>query len=166
MTTTAEKSIHNHLVALAARWLRRDHALVITEMASAMTEQPDALGFKNERYTTVVECKASRGDFLADARKVFRREPERGMGLHRYYLCLAGLISADELPDRWGLLYAQGKRVHVMRQSAWQPKSAEAETGVLLSAFRRFGEQPVQGVSVKCYVIPTRNRAALYLRIE
>jgi len=78
--TDADSDITRHaqLVALAARWLKRDHPLVITEMTA--WESPDALGWKSSESTTLVECKASRADFLADAKKFFREHPEYGMG--------------------------------------------------------------------------------------
>jgi len=68
---------------------------------------PDAIGFRavsSETETVLVEVKVSRGDFLADARKP-HREAGNGIGLFRYYMCPAGLISPDEVPERWGLLW-------------------------------------------------------------
>jgi hypothetical protein len=68
---------------------------------------PDAIGFRAvtaETETVLVEEKVSRGDFLADARKP-HREVGNGVGLFRYYMCPAGLISPDEVPERWGLLW-------------------------------------------------------------
>ncbi|EKF7417516.1 TPA: hypothetical protein MXR76_002063 [Pseudomonas aeruginosa] len=68
---------------------------------------PDAIGFRAvtaETETVLVEVKVSRGDFLADARKP-HRAVGNGVGLFRYYMCPAGLISPDEVPERWGLLW-------------------------------------------------------------
>lgn len=77
-------------------------------------ESPDAIGFRvSERHygggATVVECKVSRSDFLADAKKVHRTDGF-GMGRFRYYLCPEGLIAQSELPSGWGLLHVGTKR--------------------------------------------------------
>lgn len=53
----------------------------------------------------LVEAKASRADFLADARKPHRLDQATGIGRWRYYLCPEGLIQPEELPPRWGLLW-------------------------------------------------------------
>jgi hypothetical protein len=58
----------------------------------------------------VLEAKVSRADFLADAKKP-HRQPGKGLGRWRYYLCPEGLISPDELPLGWGLLYASERGV-------------------------------------------------------
>lgn len=158
---------HSDLVVLAARWLRRRYPIVITEIASAALEAPDALGVSSWGGTTLIECKASRADFLADAKKRFRRDPDIGMGIHRYYLCPAGMIGASELPKGWGLLYVTENRrgVYQKVKAAPQERSAEAEQSVLVSILRRIGQEAPQGVSIKCYTISTLNRAALYLRV-
>ena len=154
---------HDDLIALAARWLRRDHPIVVTEMSSAALESPDALGFK-WGTTTLIECKASRADFLSDAKKIFRRMPERGMGNKRYYLCPAGMIDVTELPDRWGLLYHKAGKVHTVRKAVECEKDAVVENMFLMSVIRRIGQDAPEGISIKVYTIATRNRASLYLR--
>lgn len=157
---------HDDLISVAAKWLRRKHALVITELASYAFEIPDALGINTAGVSTLVECKASRADFLADAKKVFRREPERGIGTYRYYLCPDGMIGVAEIPEKWGLLYARGSRVYTVKKSEHQDKQYSAEMDCMLSAIRRIGVDPPQGVSVKFYTIQTQCRASMYLRIE
>lgn len=158
---------HSDLVVLAARWLRRRYPVVITEISSAAGESPDARGVSNWGGTTLVECKASRADFLADAKKHFRREPETGMGINRYYLCPADMIAASELPKGWGLLYATKNRrgVYLKVKASPQDRSAAAEQSVLVSVLRRIGQDAPEGVSIKCYTISTHNRASMYLEI-
>lgn len=156
--------IHDDLVLLAARWLKRDHPVVITEMTSYAIETPDAIGFKSA-WSTLVECKASRADFLADKKKKFRQQPETGMGNRRFYLCPKGMIDASELPDQWGLLYATPTGCHIVHHAIQQECNAAIESTLLLSALRRLGTvDDIKGVSVKVYTIKTRNRASLYLR--
>lgn len=108
---------HRALSALAVKWLRRANSAGGHGCQIAMSEGwagwggeiPDAIGFRAAGHmdgTVVVEAKASRADFLADARKPHRLDPRRGVGRWRYYLCPEGMIEASELPERWGLLYA------------------------------------------------------------
>lgn len=88
--------------------------MVLRELTTTGTSEiPDALGWRGNE-TVLVECKTSRADFLAERSKPHRREPDRGMGRYRYFLCPPDLISADELPAKWGLLYAQPRNVKVV----------------------------------------------------
>jgi len=34
-----------------------------------------------------------------------------GLGVYRFYLCPVGLIQPEELPPKWGLLYAENGKV-------------------------------------------------------
>ena len=52
------------------------------------------------------EVGAEGADFLADAKKPHRKQPELGVGRWRYFLCPEGLIQPEEVPERWGLLWA------------------------------------------------------------
>lgn len=103
---------HDRLTHMAARWLRRNgFGVVATELRCAgAREEPDAIGFRGGA-SAIVEIKVSRSDFHADKAK-----PERqagGLGLYRFYLCPEGLIQPEELPERWGLVYAKGRRINV-----------------------------------------------------
>ena len=78
-------------------------------------ESPDAIGFRvsSPSYgggSVVVECKTSRSDFLSDRKKPHRISPSSGMGRFRYYLCPKDMISREELPDGWGLLYLGSRK--------------------------------------------------------
>jgi len=101
---------HSDLVRIARAWLfRHGHGVVFSEFQyMGHDEFPDGLGFRPFLdYTVLIECKASRSDFLADAKKPFRLNPEHGMGDFRWYMAPAGLIRPDELPEHWGLLEVQ-----------------------------------------------------------
>lgn len=82
-------------------------------MASDAGEQPDAIGWRSG-VSILVECKTSRPDFLADAKKIWRRKPEKGMGNWRFYMCEKDLININELPDKWGLVYVDGKKAEII----------------------------------------------------
>lgn len=72
---------HNRLVDVAAAWLRDRYPVVVTEIASSAGETPDALGI-GCGFSHLIECKASRADFLADQRKPWRQHEE---GRHGRY---------------------------------------------------------------------------------
>lgn len=109
---------HKELVSIAATWLRRKNCIpVITEMVTYNTsgEIPDAIGWTS-RSSILIECKASRSDFLREREKPFRFDlPEIGVGDFRFYLTNPGVIlSADEIPCGWGVYECdeKGKLVH------------------------------------------------------
>ncbi|CAH1592727.1 hypothetical protein DC915_RS03270 [Vibrio parahaemolyticus] len=72
-------------------------------------EQPDVLGVTCEGYSIVVEVKTSRSDFKADLKKVWRINPEMGMGDERVYLAPEGLLEISEIPYGWQLWEVYGK---------------------------------------------------------
>lgn len=104
---------HDRLVHLGARWLKRNgFPVVATELKCVGSrEQPDVIGFRSS-CSAVIEVKVSKGDFYSD-----RKKPERaggGLGIYRFYLCPVGLIHPNELPDRWGLLEVEGRKVNAV----------------------------------------------------
>lgn len=74
---------HSELVSLGAKWLQKKCSVVITELVTT-GEIPDVIGWHGT-HSTLIECKASRSDFLADQTKFFRREQWAGIGMARYY---------------------------------------------------------------------------------
>jgi len=144
---------HDALIARAASWLTgsTNCSVVITDMVTGH-ETPDAIGFSSSGMVALIECKASRADFFADARKPHRIHPERGMGGHRWYMTPVGLVSLDELPDRWGLLEVTPNTVkQVVKAQYWRDRNHRGEVNLLVSAMRRIGNRKVKGVSVKVY---------------
>ena len=153
MGTSAKTPSHTHdqLVAMAERWLRRVGCHVtFTELVTMTSsgEIPDAIGWRDSgKISILIECKATRADFLADQNKRFRSKAEAGMGDWRFYLCPPGIINAEELPEGWGLLYARKTRIQRVRGGPSGPleywthpplKSAKREeVTMLVSALRR-----------------------------
>lgn len=145
-------TVHDELVARAAQWLRGSCgcSVVLTELTAFTPtgETPDAIGWRSH-YSVLVECKASRGDFLADRHKPFRVHMDSGMGSYRFYLCPPDIIAAHEVPPGWGLLYAQERmlqRVVGPNGNAWtygenrqylHQRHEGAEIAMLVSALRR-----------------------------
>lgn len=145
--------VHHELVAPGAKWLKRQgFSVVATELVTGGTrEQADAIGFRSN-CSALIEAKASRSDFLADARKPHLMAG--GLGVYRFYLCPPGVIEIADLPARWGLLHVvSGKVVEVLRPrgNMWPPNGSsnsewarfqhesdgEAERAVLYSIARR-----------------------------
>ena len=126
---------------MAVRWLKRYRCgVVLSEQACASGEVPDAIGWKKKCHSVLVECKASRADFLADAAKPWRHCSETGVGAERYFLAPRGLIRPDELPRGWGLLEVCGRKVETVKRSAKNLRSQagfEYEMNLLLASLRR-----------------------------
>ena len=104
---------HNHLVQKAERWLRSQGCgVVFSELVAATHngESPDAIGWREGYVSMLVECKASRSDFLRDRGKIFRINGN-GMGDWRFYLCPPGVIEVEDLPEGWGLLHLHGNSI-------------------------------------------------------
>ena len=142
---------HDDLVEIAERWLLRSKlcGFALTELATANFEIPDSIGFKSG-MTIMVEAKANRADFLSDKKKIFRRNPYLGVGAYRFFLCPAGMIKPEELPEKWGLLWVNEKgkvRQKVgPKGNIWSAngqgfffsdRNIQAEIGMMYSALRR-----------------------------
>ncbi len=152
---------HAELVEKAGAWLRRQGcAVVVTELVSG-PETADALGWRGT-LSTLIECKATRADFLRDRKKFFRQHQEQGMGHERYYLAPRGLIEPDELPTRWGLLVVGDTgKVRKAVTSAVQPSCERHEISILLSCIRRIGNGFDAPCSVRAYTYETKSTATL-----
>jgi hypothetical protein len=114
---------------------------VAIELVAAIPETPDVFGW-NYWTTVLVEVKTSRADFMADAKKEFRQNPEQGVGERRYYCCPAGLILTDELPEKWGLLYEANGVLTVIKKAERQVANYKSERIILSSILRREGIKP------------------------
>lgn len=128
---------HQELVTLGHRWLTSRGHTAFTEFATYDNETPDVLGWKSW-LSTLIECKASRGDFLSDANKLQRRHPQMGLGRLRYYLCPWEMIRQEDLPQRWGLLWARSGRIYIKLQASPFPEyDLRGELRFMASMLRR-----------------------------
>src|SRR5271155_545978 len=138
-----EEKKHTQLVRKAEEWLRRCYrcGIVLPEQYGATGEIPDVIGWKGNCRSVVIECKVSRGDFLADANKPWREKPEDGLGCERFYLSSPGLIAVEELPKQWGLLEYGRNGICIMikpgRNSLRSPAGLIKEMNLLLASLRR-----------------------------
>ena len=151
---------HKDLIPIAYKWVLKNAScgVAFKELYSHACngEYPDVIGFGAWGHSVLIEVKVSRSDFLCDKKKSFRKNPEKGMGSQRFYMCPEGLIKKDELPEGWGLIYVNvaGKAKLVVRNGVMVPyeingrtgerfmvhnheKNIIAEQGVMYSALRR-----------------------------
>jgi hypothetical protein len=157
---------HAKLVLMAVGWLRRYRCgVVLSEQACVSGEMPDAIGWKKSCHSVLVECKASRADFLADREKPFRQKPETGIGCERYYMAPGGLIRIEELPGGWGLLEVCGREIEKVRRSEKNLRSdvgLRYEMNLLLASLRRV-EVRIEPQSITDF-LKWKNRMAEYNR--
>jgi hypothetical protein len=142
------KISHKELVDRAFLWLKfgQNCSVVFKERHTSVHEHPDAIGWRSGNFSVVVECKASRADFLADKQKSFRQNPESGMGYNRYFMAPVGMLEPDEMPEGWGLLEVYDKEyAHQKSRPVREAKQSKdffernglAEVNYLVSAIRR-----------------------------
>ncbi|MGD0497512.1 MAG: hypothetical protein ABSC23_03650 [Bryobacteraceae bacterium] len=134
---------HRDVVRKASSWLRgREHCgAVAVEVVACVSsnEIADAIGWKNG-HSVLVECKASRPDFLADREKISRRIPGVGLGDYRYYMAPKGTIKPEELTDGWGLVEIGENHTRVIVKAAYRNREIDAvrdEIRLLVSVLRR-----------------------------
>lgn len=156
-----EKPTHSRLVHRAVRWLHNTRKCAVTlweRTCHFSSEIPDAIGWEPDGWSILVECKATRADFLKDKRKAHRQN-DYSMGQERWYFSPPALISVDELPSGWGLIELHGDRVRKklspatyqsrsvssrsVRQTLFNSKITQAESPLLVAALRRSTEQLV-----------------------
>lgn len=159
---------HALLVQKAVSWLRGYRCgVVLSEQACISGEMPDAIGWKRVNHSVLVECKISRGDFLADRAKPFRLDSATGLGCERYYLVPEKLVAAEELPAGWGLLEYRNRKVGMIKPSARNMRSPEGlnfEMNLLLASLRRV-EIRIEPKSITEF-LKWKNRMAEYNRGE
>jgi len=157
-------SLHYDLCVEGAKWLRRrqnydrckakkpcfspdlcracryPYQYVTVELCTIGTENTDVWGYNNDG-TAVIEVKVSHADFMADQKKWWRSNDAAitGMqaGTHRWYLCTEGIIKPEELPDKWGLLYWDGKQIRPVVAPKAFDNTGRADMRILASILRR-----------------------------
>ena len=138
---SAQFRCHSDLCKRSLQWLVDNIGCQFSISESAIhangkTERPDAIGWRNE-VSYLIECKMSRSEFLADARKSIRKSDASGVGQFRYYMVPFGMIYAEEVPARWGLLYA-GESISIIKEAKpFEEWNHRGEVKLKLSAKRR-----------------------------
>ena len=135
--------IHRELCEIGALFMKK-HGIkkwekpryVVCEL-ERYGESPDVFGFGGA-MTQLLEIKTSRSDFLADRKKYWRINPEKGLGELRSYLCPEGLISMEELPENWGLIYINiNNEMNIIKEPTPQPSCPKRQMDLAASILRR-----------------------------
>ena len=126
---------------------------VVCELERA-GESPDAFGWVGG-VTQLIEVKVTRSDFLSDKKKMWRMNPNQGLGKFRSYLCPEGIIKESDLPENWGLLYINDKgKIYSVKEPISQESDHYEEIDLITSILRREGFNP-QIFSYKKYKADT-----------
>jgi hypothetical protein len=174
-------SEHDKLVEAGRYWLSGKSKVVLTEIGGGV-EEPDVLGYdchipaallpkeiksRQFAHSLLLECKASRSDFLNDRKKKFRMYPRTGAGEYRYYLTPPGLILPSELPENWGLLEKVSRGIRVVKVGIRFKKwNIMLECYLLRTTLQRLDISEGPGISIQKYVIldydnPPKNTATV-----
>ena len=147
---------HDELVVRAVAWLRkRMQCRVVLANCGTSEERPDAIGWIDPDWSIVIECKASRSDFLRDLSKPSRRSPAFGMGKQRWYLVPGWDVVRDDtlLPAGWGVLLARtgdgpkGNQIRRLRPSAdFDARELSSERETLFWQLVRAQEREERGL--------------------
>jgi hypothetical protein len=138
-------SEHRKLCERGERWLTRHSqsifvpncGIVAVELlAQVEKEIPDVIGWCSW-CSVMIEVKVQRSDFLKDFKKQFRENYIDGVGEFRYYLCPENLITVEELPGLWGLLYETKKGIKIIKKAKRQKANFRAERNMLTSYIRK-----------------------------
>ena len=130
-------------------------SVVFRERVGSTSENPDAIGFRMG-FSYLIECKASRADFLSDKKKPFRKKTDRGMGDERFFMAPIGLLEPSEIPSGWGLLEV-GEIARKYRpvssakdsKNFYEETNKRAEVSYLSSSIRRIEISMAVFVSAK-----------------
>ncbi len=132
---------HSDLVNRAGRWLETSSrfrcSVVLREYKCYANEIPDVIGF-NKHRSILIECKASRADFLADRNKPHRHYRQK-LGAYRYYLVPPHICCPEDVPEGWGLLYLFPNKIIEVKPAINQQDDSvkAAEWSILFSVVRR-----------------------------
>lgn len=147
---SASNSLHYELCKLGAKHIRSRKNSTLpfntpckfatVELVCAGAELTDVWG-TNGYETVIIEVKTSHADFLADRRKYARSKQAQMLnhqiGNYRYYLCPEGVIKEEELPENWGLLLWDGKKIHKAKMATKVESSVTMELLHITSVISR-----------------------------
>lgn len=151
---------HKDLVIRGVKWLKNNHhykyrsPIVLPEYSCSANSIPDVIGISADR-TTVLECKVSRSDFKADAKKGHRRYINQ-LGNSRFYLVPTGLITPEEINNGWGLLYCHDHKITIEKESDWFTETRNQEYRVLYSLIRRIAYNDLREKTIAMLVNPLK----------
>lgn len=119
----------------------KKYKYVAVELCTWDTESADVWGMANFCDTAIIEVKVSHSDFINDKKKWHRGEQAQNLGMQagrfRWYLCPEGVIKKEELPEKWGLLYWDGKKIYPVVAPKVFENTHHADMLILSSILRR-----------------------------
>jgi hypothetical protein len=138
---------HRELCIIGANWLKNHKRwtfrkpYILIELCPIYGESPDVFGL-DSYHNLLIEVKITKADFRNDLKKKYRQEG-KGIGATRYYLCPSGVITIQELPDKWGLLYCDEKgKIEVIKESMqFTERDLGHEICIMQSVIRRLAGQ-------------------------
>lgn len=158
---SASNSLHYQLCVEGGKWLHRrkfdfnkcqtkecrkpefcrvcrTYKYVAVELNTYGAEQTDVWGWCGDA-TSIIEVKTSHADFVNDQKKKCRQDSFKDLqcGNYRWYLCPEGVIKPDELPEHWGLLYWNGKRIYHVVAPDYVENGYKGDMFVIYSLLRR-----------------------------
>lgn len=150
-------SDHDTLLAHTLTWCRgQDQQIILAELPAGRII-PDVLAFESPyRPTcTLFEVKVSRSDFHADRKKPLHKRPDEFPGQFRYYVTPPGLVTVEELPERWGLLEVGARSTRMVhRATAWTEDSVRVAALPYLALALVRHQQGVPWYSDRCRFKP------------
>lgn len=148
---SATNSLHYELCCLAAKYIIQPRAAErfrtpmkwsAVELVCMGCELPDVYALNGED-SAIIEVKTSVADFRNDRKKYTRSEQAEKaghtMGNFRYYLCpfsIADIIQ-KELPEHWGLLVWDGKRIERVVSAKYVDTSKKMDMFAVASIMSR-----------------------------
>lgn len=122
-----------------SNWLKwtKKCTVVATDLRTQNNETPDVIGFYGAGGSTLIECKISRSDFLADRIKLFRKYEDMGVGDLRYFAAMPSILKPEDLPAGWGLLEVMEHGIRELIKPAFKEANKRAEVKILMSILRR-----------------------------
>ncbi|MGH3428564.1 MAG: hypothetical protein ACRDQZ_13515, partial [Mycobacteriales bacterium] len=129
------------------------HKVIFSETATPTGEQPDAIGWRWNGYSTLIECKISESDFYSDQKKRSRRDPSVRMGSWCYYLTPASMLSPNARQGLnakgWGLLEVHGRMIRTIYEAPYvESRCSHREVTMLVCGLWRLQESlKARGIS-------------------
>lgn len=139
-----DNETHHKICCVVGKWLqgrwsgKKPYAhYVAVELVTQGCENTDVFGF-NPMYSTMIEVKVSKSDFLKDKHK-YANVVGR-VGDYKYYCCPTNVIKIDDLPDKWGLLYInENDKIEIIKIAEETKSNSYTEHAIICSIMRREG---------------------------
>ena len=139
-----DNTTHHQMCCQVAKWLqgrwsgKKPYAhYVAVELVTQGYENTDVFGF-NPTYSTMIEIKVSRTDFLRDKQKYSNKFGR--VGDYKYYCCPKDIIKVNDLPDKWGLLYIDDNgEIDLIKMADETDTNLYTERSIICSIMRREG---------------------------